>query len=258
MPHDIFLAYPTPARALVEPIYAALSGRGLSVCMDVHSLPAGEAWDLWLPKALSAARVVVVFVTPDYDKAFFLRSEVNRTIAAFRAGRQMIIPVYAAGAHPGVAPYGLDLIQALTLEVHGTDAVVQAAAGALTPGTPAGPVVPPPSPPKGPPKRSGPPWLTRGEVDHISDVALASHARLTQSRAFLLSALPPLVVADLPVEARTFGERLVADLATLNQFDALPPEVSPPVAQWLDAAVRATRNHRADRDVFSRYRALLP
>jgi len=85
--------------------------------------------------------------------------------------------------------------------------------------------------------------LTRGEVDHISDVALASHARLPQSRAFLIGALPPQVVADL---------------ATLNQFDALPPEVSPPVAQWLDAAVRATRNHRADRDVFSRYRALLP
>jgi hypothetical protein len=259
MAHDVFLAYPSAARALAEPLYDALVARDLSVCMDVHSLPAGQAWDVWLPAALSASRLVVALITPDYERAFFLRSEVNRAIAAFRAGRQGLLPVYAGGAHPGAAPYGLDLLQSLVLEQHGQTEVVRVVAEMLASG--AGVAAAPPPPPTTaapPPKRGGAPWLLPGEVDEIVDVALASRALLFNSRDALLIGLAPEVQAALPITARTAGERLLADVATLNGLDTGPGETAPPLARWLDAALRATRVHARDAAVFRRYRQLLP
>lgn len=114
---DVFLAYAGPDAALAEELYGALRSRGLRTFLDRRELRAGEPWDFQLINAQASARGTVVLLSPNGDKAWYQREELQRAIALRRTYQRFLIPLYRDGrpSDPGVIPYGLYHLEPLDL-----------------------------------------------------------------------------------------------------------------------------------------------
>lgn len=97
-------------------------GCDLRVFLDARSLKAGDFWDLEIPNALRASRVVVILVSASYQGAHYLRAEVVEAIErARRGGVPRVVPIYLDGPLPDDAPkpYGLGTVQSIDAHAEG-------------------------------------------------------------------------------------------------------------------------------------------
>lgn len=149
---DIFLAHASPDKDRVRPIVTALRAAGKTVFFDEDSIPLGEDWDLFIPRAQRASRMTVACISPAYERAFYERAEVHDGIALSRNGGHRVVPLYLDGPPgPDDLLYGLKLKQGLVLPQRGLEDVVRqllAALGevAMAPVTPAPPQLELPDP----------------------------------------------------------------------------------------------------------------
>lgn len=114
---DVFLAYAGPDVALAQELCGALRARGLRTFFDRRELRAGEPWDDQLINAQANARGTVVLLSPNGDKAWYQREEIQRAIGLRRHYQRFLIPLYRDGRpkDPGDIPYGLYLLEPLDL-----------------------------------------------------------------------------------------------------------------------------------------------
>jgi hypothetical protein len=135
---DVFLAHAAVDKPRVRSLVAALRALDLRVFFDEDSIPPGEEWDLFIPRAQPDSLVTVACVSPAYVRAFYLRAEVHEGIRLKRRGGHAVVAVYLDGP-PGADDvlYGLTLVQSLMLPALGVEEVarrIAEVAGGTVPG----------------------------------------------------------------------------------------------------------------------------
>ncbi|HND00256.1 MAG TPA: toll/interleukin-1 receptor domain-containing protein [Myxococcota bacterium] len=134
---DVFLAHASPDKPLARQLFGELKKLGVSTFLDEEDR-SGVDWDLRILAELKNSRLAVVMVSRHYDRAFYLREEVHRSIALTRqeATQHHLLPLFLEGIPSAVdMPYGLGIKPGWDWRAKGGAAGVAAEIAAMLSGT---------------------------------------------------------------------------------------------------------------------------
>lgn len=180
---DVFIAYPSAERSRADELYDHLYAHrkgNVRVFLDFRCLAPGAVWPAALAGAQSAAAITVVLVSAAAGGAFYHAEEIARGIALARdpGSRHRVVPVWLD--ETAAPPYGLRIVQGLSLaECGGMSGVAAALARLLTgcqdeqpSAVPSGPSQDEQVPPRGSPFRPGRPLYAGDRLTAASRRAL--------------------------------------------------------------------------------------
>lgn len=144
---DFFIIHASAHKPEARELTAALAPHA-RVFLDEESLPPGALYDVAIPGALEAARVIVVMVGPGDSAAHYQRAEIQRALRRLREGQCVVVPVLLDGVQPGSAaiPYGLEISHAVRLKSGEAAAVADRLLALAAAPTPAASRAPKPTP----------------------------------------------------------------------------------------------------------------